>query len=317
MQVFGGIRSRSSTRWLRTFVGVLILAALVIVVDIDAILMALAEARLEWLALSALLIAASALVGAWNLYALLDRRADISFWNFLRIYWVGWALNLVVPGQVGDMAGISTLLRKNGIPLHVSISRSLVDKALSVVAIAAMGMLGVWLYFRPSALDNISGDLGLAVTVAAVVGVAVALLLVRLFSRHSERLRAFGRHLVREIWLTASLHPRRIVANLILSVTKMALTGMAYWCAFSTMGYQHTNPVAVVLLAAASSLVAYIPISFNGIGTVELAGVGLFGSLEIPAHVVVSVYLLLRAIVLVLACTPLGLRLVTSWARLP
>ncbi len=315
MGVVGGVNSRRIFRWLRIATGVLLLAALVIVVDINVIVTALAEVRPRWLALSAALIAASTLLGAWNLYLLLDRKSELHFRSFLRIYWVGWALNLVIPGQVGDIAGISALLRRYGIPLHVSISRSLVDKVLSVVAIASMGAIGVWRHFRAAALENISGNVAYAATVAAIVGVAVALLLLRVLGRHSERIRAFSRHMVRDIWLTASLHPRRIVTNLALSIAKMALTGLAYWCAFSAMGYHHTDPVAVTLLAAASSLVAYIPVSFNGVGTVELAGVVLFGALDIPAYIVVSAYLLLRAIVLVLACMPLALGLAVSSTR--
>lgn len=312
MGILEGIIGRKFSKWVRIVVGVLLLSALVLVVDINVIARALSGVSLKWLVVSAALIAASTLLGACNLYLLLDKRTEVRFPTFLSIYWTGWALNLVVPGQVGDMAGISVLLRRYEIPLHVSISRSLVDKALSVVAIASMGLLGVWLYLRASALEIITADLGLAITLAAVIGVAVALFLLTIVSRHSERITAFGRHMVRDIWLVATLQPRRIVTNLIGSVTKMALTGLAYWCAFSALGYQDTDPVAVMLLAAASSLVAYIPISFNGVGTVELAGVVLFGSLEIPAHVVVSAYLLLRAIVLVLACTPLALRLAVS-----
>jgi hypothetical protein len=54
-------------------------------------------------------------------------------------------------------------------------------------------------------------------------------------------------------------------------------------------------------------LVAYLPVSFNGIGTVELAGVALFGTVGVPAAAVFSGYMALRAMVLVIAWVPAGL----------
>ena len=63
----------------------------------------------------------------------------------------------------------------------------------------------------------------------------------------------------------------------------------------------------MVPLVSACALVAYVPVSFNGIGTVEMAGVFVFGHLGIPGAGVLAAILCLRLIVIALAWIPASL----------
>ena len=59
-----------------------------------------------------------------------------------------------------------------------------------------------------------------------------------------------------------------------------------------------------MLLVTVSLLVAYIPVSFNGLGTVEITGILLFSLLGLGEELVLSSYLVLRATVMLIAWMP-------------
>ncbi len=81
--------------------GLCLLAGLLVYVDIDTILQRISGLDRHWVLISALCILTSTGIGAANLYLLVIRTRTIPGADFLPIYWTGWALSLVVPGQVG------------------------------------------------------------------------------------------------------------------------------------------------------------------------------------------------------------------------
>ncbi len=282
-------------------------------VDGRQILAALRQLEPAWAAASAALILSSTLIGAYNSHLFIGRDGAVPWAVFLPVYWVGWALNLIVPGQVGDIAGISALLRARHLPWHISVGRSLLDKVITIVMMAvcaAAGLLLAWHDFRsrwpPLAYRTEAGFW--LVASGLVVGTTVLLIAALKSGRPGVvRFRRFFSDTAHELLATARHHPQRVLLNFMFTAVKIFVTGAAYWCMFRAFGEEGAGIISVTLIAAASSLVAYIPISVNGIGTVEIAGVLLFGALQLPAATVVSAYLMLRVLVLILAWVPAGL----------
>ncbi len=81
---------------------------------------------------------------------------------------------------------------------------------------------------------------------------------------------------------------------------------MSYWYALQAMGQPLTlaELPAITLCAASAGLVAYLPLSLNGIGTVELTGLTLFGALGLPPEKILAAYLWLRVATLIAAFVP-------------
>jgi uncharacterized membrane protein YbhN (UPF0104 family) len=136
-----------------------------------------------------------------------------------------------------------------------------------------------------------------------------------LLLRHTESVAAaFGSHqpglaggigrTTKEFLTAIKSAPGAIALNAMLSLIKIGLTGSAYWTMFAALGYDHQPIWPIVSYATLAGLVAYLPISFNGYGTVEAAGLMLFGQLGIPAAIVLAAYLGLRLLVLALAWLP-------------
>ena len=299
----------------RLSVGLLLIAVLIYAAGTGDIARVLGDVLPSWLAAAAGLITLSTCIGAFSVHLLINRDGQMPLRTFLAVYWIGWAVNLTVPGQIGDMAAISSLLRRHGIPWHTSLGRALVDKSTSVAVMLAMGLAGLVMIVRPYYATVLRIDWRLFVSIVIIAAVLVTVLLRALrTSRRGRHLYQFATRIFAEIKATCSAVPERVGANLLLTVAKVALTGLSYWCAFRAYG-QSPHPLAVVLLAATSSLVAYLPISLNGLGTVEIAGVALFGTLGLPPGVVLSAYLSLRMLVLAIAWLPASVWLITLRAR--
>ena len=100
---------------------------------------------MHWVIAAAFSIIFATLLGAFNAYILLDRQNSIRWTIFLPIYWLAWAASLITPGQIGDIATISTLLKKQKIDWHLSLGRSLLDKLISFIVMAALASIGLYL----------------------------------------------------------------------------------------------------------------------------------------------------------------------------
>jgi hypothetical protein len=114
---------------------------------------------------------------------------------------------------------------------------------------------------------------------------------------------AFARILM-EFVQTVRQAPARVLLNVGLTVAKVVVTGIAYWAMFNALGETDLSVFRVVVLATSAGLIAYLPISINGLGTVEAAGIFLFGQASISATTVISAYIGLRILVLGIAWVP-------------
>lgn len=254
---------------------------------------------LHW-ALAAAVLVATTTIGGLNLHLILSRHSGQPFLRFLRVYWTGWAVGLVTPGQVGDVATVSVLLGREGVDWRGTLGRLLLDKLITLGVMALVAAFALAELFEVSAphwrwpLAQIGG--------AAAVILAAALF----FARHSlaQRWRGHAREIAIGFAHTLRHHPGLVALNATLSFAKLLLTGAAYWLVFTGLGASGADFWRVVGLSTASGLLAYLPISVNGIGPVEAAATALFGLAAVPVEVVVPAYLVLRLTVLLVAWVP-------------
>lgn len=280
-------------------------------VSLAAIARHFASADTKWVILAVVAVLASSVVGACNLLVLINRDRSIRIGWFLPMYWTSWAVGLVVPGQIGDVASITMLLAGQGHDWPAILSRSILDKIVSFVVFVGFACFGFGHY---SSSVRFAGGAILAVLLC----VSGILCLVWKWSKRGGfdkgrigMLALQFDHIVSEFIRSATKSPSRLLFNGIGTTVKFAMTGMAYWAIFRGFGQNSVTYFEVLPLVAATSLVAYVPISFNGIGTVEMAGVWLFSSIGLSASTVISSYVLLRGSVFLLAWIPSGIWLLT------
>lgn len=302
-----------SDNWklLRVGFGVTLLGVLILYFDPRNIALALLGLNILWVIIATVLIICATLIGATNAYLLINLENSLTFAAFLPLFWLSWAVGLVFPGQVGDMVSMAAQLRQYGIQLSESLGRSLADKLISLILM--VGFASWEATNLPPFLLPLEWIVGIFVFV--LLGIWPVRRILFWLSAAQGKATAFVSTTMREVRKVIALYPRRIAVNIFLTVIKIGLTGMSYWFVFRALGYYEIDPWRVTTLVAISSLVAYIPISFNGIGTVEIAGVALFGALGLNQADVLAAYLLLRSIVMLIAWLPAGLWLLFAPQR--
>lgn len=298
---------------LRVLFGISILLGLFIFFDIKNIVSEFSSIDSKWFYLAAISIVLSTFLGAISMFIIVSRGEEMLFQKFLPVYWSSWAVGLVVPGQIGDLASISILLKRWGFDWSLVLARSLVDKVITFIIMTIIAIYGLTYI--------LSGELILGKsTLLFIFGVCILALLFIYNWRHLKKLlkgRAFKLsslidNVAIEMATVISKYPLIVTANSVITVLKIILIGSAYWFIFKALGNLELSFWEVLPLMAASSLIAYLPISFNGIGTVELTGIVLFSSIGIPEVTTLSAFILLRLLVFTLAWFPTVLILLFS-----
>lgn len=282
--------------------GFVLIVALVWYVDLTDVAAMLASIDVKFVGVAAILILVSTLIGAINVHLLVNPESKMKFSLFIPRYWFSWAVGLIVPGQVGDVATLSMVMRRYDVDISRTLGRSLVDKVISFTLMLAFASLGI---------ANLPGfDLAKRWPIATL---PVAFLFLaywlrarieRFLSCRYPSTSEFLHNTFMEIAAATQHYPARTSINAILTCIKICLSGASYWYIFSAFGYVELGLWQVITLAASSSIIAYLPISFNGLGTVEFVGVALFTNLGISEAAVLSGYLVLRILVMALAWFP-------------
>ncbi len=266
-----------------------------------------------WLLVATTLISAASLVSAYSRHLFINIEHRLTFREFLPIYWASWATGLLFPGQVGDVVAMSAMMRKHGMRVHQSLGRSLLDKLISFAIVGGIGLIGFARQLVGADYSLLAASGHTYVVLAVIAGAAACALAapgvrdrlmagIRIAWHFMAEALAEGRR-------TAAVYPKRVALNCCLSLLSFLMLGMSYWSVFRGLGYLDVSVPSTIAAVAACSLIAYVPISFNGIGTAEVGGVFFFGQLGIAGTAVVSAFICLRLIVYAVAWIPAGLAL--------
>lgn len=306
----GVIRTFFSLKKLRFFFGFSLLFILVWYFDFKAVVFEIFNLNFYYIFLATIFIFLFTILGAYNTYLLINLEKKLTFFNFIPIYWISWAVALIFPGQVGDIATLSVIMKKRGMDISQTLGRSLIDKLISFIFMLGFAVWGIL------TLPNleITGHWYLVVLIVVVFVLIYwqRIFIIQVLSQIQPKLMDLMIRTVEEIQQVARRYPRLLITNIVLTCVKIGLAGTSYWFAFRALGYTDVALWRVIPLVAISALVAYLPISFNGIGTVEITGVALFSTLGIAEPTVLSAYLILRILVLALAWLPAGLWLIAG-----
>jgi uncharacterized membrane protein YbhN (UPF0104 family) len=278
--------------------GLLVLALLVYLADPRRVVAALRVADAVWLGLMLLALSVATVIGAINSYLISAPASELGFRSYLGVYWCAWALGQVVPGQVGDLVGISLYLRRHGVALPKAVGRLGVDKMISLFCTLLLSGGLLLIYSAPPARFAGLCSLGLA------CALVVAYLVSRRWRGAATGGAGLGGHFLNslhEAHAVVATKPGIVALNTLLTTVKLFVIGACYWAALRALSAEPGNIVDVTITANSAGLVAYLPLSANGIGTVEAAGVYLFGLNGLVAPVILASYLVLRVASLTLA----------------
>ncbi len=280
--------------WWRWGVGAGLLVLLVSVVGPRVLVETFRRASFAWvlgvIALSLIWLA----LGALNVWLLLRRLAPVPLRTLLRVYVTSWATSLLLPGQLGD-ATLVLLLRPHGVPAASSSAAYLLDKMISLTWLVLVAAYGVGLY-----APYIHGAWLPAALVAVILVAAASAAILRRSSVRGGGWAARAKGWVDALFeqlLAFRRYPWTVARNLALTILKWILMTLLYLGAFHAFGAR-IGLEAAATIPAMSSLVGYVPVTVGGAGTMEWTAVVLFKQVGIEAAAVLSVYLLLRGVLI-------------------
>lgn len=280
------------------FLGVLIGLSILFIclyrIGFTNILSSLSEIRPMFLVMAAVTLAIWILLGAMNMVVMLQPLVHIPFAQTLGLYCKANMIALVVPGQVGD-AVIINFFRRFSVPISQGTTIFGIDKLITMLWYGIMTMVGLYLLGNEISIEALTPKIsrfGIQIAVGSfLVIICLALYMLLRQSRIGGRIRN---------WISLSFNyinmgKKMIVVDCCITFFRTLVLGCAYWFAIRAYGppsfFLHT-----LCLPIMAGLVAYLPISFNGLGTVEVSLVFLFNKIGLEAAQVISAALTLRVL---------------------
>lgn len=248
-----------------------------------------------------ILIVSFTILGAYNSYLIINLEKRLKFSDYIPIYWASWAFALILPGQVGDITTLSIIMKKHGLDISKTLGRSLIDKLISFIITGVFAIIGI------TSLPNLNivsyWQFFILITLFLFIYSQRKSILFHL-PQVQPKLIKFLNQVKNEARKVVQKHPLKLGGNIILTLCKTILTGIIYWYVFQSLGYKETTILQITPLVAACSLIAYLPISINGIGTTEIAGIFFFSTVGISETSVLSTFIVLRFLIFIIGWTP-------------
>jgi uncharacterized membrane protein YbhN (UPF0104 family) len=280
-------------------IGICILAATLYWAGSGAVLDAIKRCHPGAVAIAAAAIVTATILGAWNVYRIAGLRSTMTFLQFLPVFWRSWAVGITLPGQVADMLTMLWQLKGRSGDLSFVAGRLLADKAITLGFMLVMASLVPLVLGRAHLLASVFLFAGVGISAATALASASWCV------RHPDFLAhwRWGAR-VQPVLVAANVPIGLALGNAVVTLAKTLLSGLAYWVVFRSLDTHVPGFATTTVISQGVGLVAYLPISFNGLGTVEVSAVALFRAAGLQSAVVLSAYLILRATTLATAWLP-------------
>jgi len=295
-------------RAIKLLISLLVMAALVVYVDASFLYESLINAPYEklipWGFFYEFMVI---LLWSAGFSALIKRLGKISFRKLLAVGLKLQALTLFVPGRLGDL-GIVYFFRKD-ISIQDGTALLVVDKLISLSLITVLSVAGTFYL--------ISIDAGYWLLASVLVIALAGMLLLAVARPWLERIFA------RIFPVNVTAHPagfygalrdclgdyHAIFSNYIFTSARVILSGISLVLVLSWFGV--SAPLGyVILVQAIAQLIVIAPVSFMGIGIVEMVNIALLSQLGIDASLILAASLASRAVQLMFLST-----LFLVWAK--
>lgn len=292
---------RRSRPWIATAIGLGVLALGIHWVGIRPLAESMGALSRAGMATAFVAIVVGTVLGGWNCFRIAELRSHLPFRAFLPVYWRAWAIGLSVPGQVGDLLWMLWQLRGRTGSLAFLAGRLITDKLVTISMILLLAAL------LPAVFGWLPFPLWLLPPVATAVAVVLLLWAARAAGRRFGA-NAWGGWRARLATVAGATEAptRALLINACVTGLKLVLTGLAYWAVLAPAATRDGRFLTVLAISQSAGLVAYIPVSFNGIGTVELSAIHLFGMAGFDPANVLAAYVYLRVAALAAAWLPVA-----------
>ncbi|HET9999977.1 MAG TPA: lysylphosphatidylglycerol synthase transmembrane domain-containing protein [Ktedonobacteraceae bacterium] len=262
-------------------------------------------------------IAAFSVRGArWRLFLL--RICDISLFKSIQIFWVAVFLNFLLPVQGGELGKCLILKRTKHVPISQSLPTVAMDKSLDLMPalfiMAAVPFIpGIHMSATLWIILGIVGGilLGIIFTVALmawnrVTATKFIRMMLRILPRGiGGKIEGFALGFVDSL-LDGASRPKTFIPAILLTCLAITCDGLFAWFAFQAVGVTTISFGTAIFGYTTYNMFCILPTPPGQVGSNELVGVLVFGSLlGYPKTQVLAMYLLshpLAALIMTTMC---------------
>jgi len=225
------------------------------------------------------------IVGGINLWILLLPIKKYNPRKIIKYYLISWSFGLLIPARVGELY-ILRLLKKNKLKLGVSTAIFTIDKIITLSIMVVSCIITSFIIFP--------------IKVASIISFALFFILISgtfflyneksryfikkyILKKHSTILSGFGKTSLK------FLNEKKIhlFINFIFTLGRYFINSFAIYLTFLALGYE-INIFLIVIFLTCAQILSYMPFTINGMGLKEALYIYLYGSLNIPANIVLA-----------------------------
>ena len=291
--MFGAVVSGSKWKLVAAMVfGILLLIGVFSMSDSSEVFENVMNASLYYMFLGFLTIFMAFIMRTWRWSVLLRTSGfviprDIIFKSLM----FGFFMNYLIPARVGDIARGAAIKATEKIPMGISLTTIVIERAMDMLALAFLLGVGTMLVSR----------MGSLILSAVALGGALLLVLVLLFAYKFDNLfsRVLGKKFPAITGFMSTMkeglyklydNPSALVLSVVISVPIWLLEISGIYIAALAIGYK--IPFSLATVAGITSFLAQtIPITPAGIGVYEGAMVGVLSVFEVPVSKAMSLTL--------------------------
>jgi uncharacterized protein (TIRG00374 family) len=327
IQKTGGWKTVLNMPLVRTVLGLLMgLGMLFLIskfVDISSTIFTLRQHLTTTRGATFALLAAASFIAAfsirgtrWRLF--LSRICDISAFKSIQIFWVAVFLNFLLPVQGGELGKCLILKRIKRVPISQSLPTVAMDKSLdlmpALIIMAAVPFIpGIHMSATLWAILGLVGGilLGIIFTVAlmawnrAAATKFIRAMLQILPKGIGAKIESFALGFVDSL-LDGASRPKTFIPAILLTCLAITCDGLFAWFAFQAVGVNSISFGTAIFGYTTYNMFCILPTPPGQVGSNELVGVLVFGSLlGYPKAQVLAMYLLshpLAALIMTTMC---------------
>jgi uncharacterized membrane protein YbhN (UPF0104 family) len=293
-------KPRSFRIIIRLMIGILLVTFLIWNVSIEKLIQSLSQVSIPYFFLAISYQYTSIILGSFNQYILFAAFADLSYKTYFFAYFKAYAIGLLLPGQIGD-ASIALFLKSEGLYYSQTLSVYIMDKFLTFILYVSALIMFIGDIMDYPVIFSLSLLIAFGCLMSIVFYIFVRLTSSFAVAWQKNRLMRFIHNISSQLIFIAKHHPFLLLINFLLTLLKLGLVMFCYHAMLTALDY-NLSVWKVGLAALASGIVGYIPVSIQGLGTVEAVALLNFKTLGVSSPDVLVCYLLLRSNNYILAC---------------
>ena len=292
---------------LKCLIGLTIVLILLFKVDVNELLKTLSRINILFLFVSLVHVSFQLILSSYNIKIMLDAlNYHLRYKKIFRIYNQAWSVGKFIPG---GRLSVAYFLRKKGIPTGDAVFITFFNELITLASLTIISVLGTYLLIP--LMDYLFLNI-LLISLILVLVLCISLKGVRtiikkiFLRRYTSKFKGFSR----KFNLVIAKRKKAMALNLFFTFTQSLMGAIFVMILFKTLD----TPVSFLYVLVINTLlvvISLIPITIAGLGTKEVAAVYLYSLIGIDAPVILAVYIMLRAIIIVIA----AISLITSKVR--